>query len=117
MATIVNNHPAALDADPVRESSGAGWAVAVIVLLAVIVAGVYLYNQNYGGTRTTNVNLTVPSMGSTESNGNSSGSTGGTTGGTGSSGTSGSAGGTSGTSGSAAGSVSGSTGGSATTNP
>lgn len=56
--TIVTNAPGT------NESGAAGWAVALIVLVAVIVGGIVLYrNGTFGAsapTGATNINVTVP---------------------------------------------------------
>ena len=53
--TIVTNSPGTND------SGAAGWVVALIILVVVIVGG-FLWYRNYGfpGAGTTNINLTVP---------------------------------------------------------
>ena len=60
--TIVTNTPATQS-----DSGAAGWIVALIVLVAVIVAGIVLYQRGFlGGANqpqtpdTTNINVTVP---------------------------------------------------------
>lgn len=60
MATIVNNPGVPVD----RSDSGAGWAVAVIVLLALVV-GAYFVWGNFRGAApaSTNVNVTLPDVG------------------------------------------------------
>ena len=49
-----------------NDSGSAGWFVAVIILLAVIAGGFYVYRHGAGGTAapgTTNINVTVPAGG------------------------------------------------------
>jgi len=97
MATIVNN-PSGGPSERVidRTDSGAGWAVALVVLIAVIVGLFvwYRYRVTPGvpSTGTENVNVTVPASGG---GGGTGGNTGGSTGG----GTTGGSGGTTGGSG------------------
>jgi hypothetical protein len=83
MATIVNT-PASERTERVVESSDTGgWAVAVIVLLAVVVIGAFVWMRYYSAPAATQqtstpggaqINLTLPSSGSSDN----SGSTGGT---------------------------------------
>ena len=58
MATIINT-PSNTDSD-----SGAGWAIAVLILLVVIAGGVYFWMQYRGTTPATNggtnINVTLP---------------------------------------------------------
>lgn len=55
--TIVTNSPGTTD-------SGAGWVVALIILVAVIVGGVVMYQRGFfvgqGPVDTTNINVTMP---------------------------------------------------------
>lgn len=54
--TIVTNTPATTD-------SGAGWVVAFIILVAVVIGGFALYQNGFFGKAapgTTNINVTVP---------------------------------------------------------
>lgn len=62
--TIISNTPNASD-----EGSGAGWAVALVIIVAVIIGGVVLYQRGFLGADapttpstpgTTNINVTVP---------------------------------------------------------
>jgi hypothetical protein len=81
MATIINN-PRSSEPTIVEPSSGSsfGWAIAVIILLAVIIAGVYAWvhykrpvvvpNNNQPGA---NINITLPE--GNNSGNNSSGGT------------------------------------------
>lgn len=79
MATIVNNP--AERTERVVETSGGGWAVAVIVLVAVIAIGAFVWMRYYSApaamqTQTpgsAQINLTLPSGGS-QSGGDTSGS-------------------------------------------
>jgi hypothetical protein len=59
MTTVINTPPNTTE----TTDNGAGWAVAVIILLAVIGIGVYLWMQNSAPAApgTTNINVTVPS--------------------------------------------------------
>ncbi len=64
MATIINNPGSTSDRIVEREDSS-GWAVAVIVLVAVIAGGLFFYSRIHrvGATPAsggTNINLTVP---------------------------------------------------------
>ena len=56
--TIVTNTPGPSD------SGAAGWIVALIVLVAVVVGGVYMYRNGFfdraATTDTTNINVVVP---------------------------------------------------------
>lgn len=67
--TIVTNTPGTSD------NSTAGWVVALIILVAVIVGGIYIYRNDMvasttpaattgttGTPATTNINVTVPSV-------------------------------------------------------
>lgn len=64
MSTIINTPPAAESTD-----SGAGWAVAVIVLLAVIAVGLYAWVHYRGAPAAggTTIQLSVPSSAPTPS--------------------------------------------------
>ena len=79
MATIVNNPPAS------DTGSGAGWAVAAIVLLLVLLIGYFGFARFGTHSSTSNINVTLPSGG-----GAAGGSAGGGAGGGGSGGTGGS---------------------------
>jgi len=56
--TIVTNTPATSD------NSAAGWIVALVIIIAVIVGGIYFYRHGIFGAATpastTNINVTVP---------------------------------------------------------
>jgi hypothetical protein len=58
--TIITNSPEKSGGD-----SGAGWFVAIIILIAVIVGGIILYRHGGFGSAApssgTNINVTVPS--------------------------------------------------------
>ncbi len=59
MADTIVNTPGPSNND----GSSAGWFVAVIILLAVIAGGVYVYRNGIGrapAPDTTNINVTVP---------------------------------------------------------
>jgi hypothetical protein len=81
MATIVNTP--ATDRVVDRSDNG-GWAVAVIVLLAVVVIGAFVWMRYYNAPAapqsntpgSAQINLTLPSSGSSDNSG-SQGSTGG----------------------------------------
>ncbi|MEK7099638.1 MAG: hypothetical protein AAB883_00665 [Patescibacteria group bacterium] len=68
MATIVNN-PGATD------NGAAGWAVAVVILIAVVLGGLFVWPgymksaQESGGT---NVNVTVPALDTSSDSANGS---------------------------------------------
>lgn len=69
MATIVNTPGS-------QDSSGAGWAVAVVVLLLVLIVGYFAY-AHYGGRSaapSANVNVTLPTSGGSDSGGTTGGS-------------------------------------------
>jgi hypothetical protein len=93
MATIINNDRDA-SVERVRDttSDSGGWAVAVIVLIVLLAAGAYAWTRyhraapaNTGTPGSANINVTLPSSGTS---GSGSGSTGGgTSGGTQSGGT------------------------------
>lgn len=56
--TIISNTPRSSD-----DSGSAGWVVALVIVLAVIIGGVVLYQNGFFGTATpstTNINVTVP---------------------------------------------------------
>jgi len=56
--TIISNIPSSAD-----ESGSAGWIVALVIVLAVIIGSVVLYQKGFFGTATpstTNINVTVP---------------------------------------------------------
>jgi hypothetical protein len=62
MSTVINTPPTRESAD-----SAAGWAVSVIILLAVIGVGAYLWAQRQAPAPTTNnegdeINLTIPNV-------------------------------------------------------
>ena len=72
MTTIINTPPNTTNAT--ESDNSAGWAVAVIVLLAVIGGGIYLW-FNYratpeGNKGETNINVTLPVDTSDPSSGN-----------------------------------------------
>lgn len=74
MATVINNPAERAERTSeryVESDSGAGWAVAIIVLLAVVVVGAFLwyrYSAAPAGTVPgTNVQVTLPSAGNTQS--------------------------------------------------
>ena len=92
MATIVNN-PAERTERVVESSDSGGWAVAVIVLLAVVVIGAFLWMRYYSAPAATqqtqtpgsaNINVTLPANTGTDNTGgtgatqNSAGGTGAT---------------------------------------
>ncbi len=59
MTTVINTPPANNDSG----DSSAGWAVAVILLLALIAGGVYLWANYYKAPTKqaeTNINITIP---------------------------------------------------------
>lgn len=83
MATVINNPPERERV--VERSDGAGWAVAVIILLVAVAVGVWAYTRYYraGGYEApaptnsgTNINVTLPgdSQPQTPSGGSNSGS-------------------------------------------
>ncbi len=91
MSTIVNS-PAS-ERERVVESDSGGWAVAVIVLLAIVAIGGFFLMRYYGAPAATtpvntesntpgsaNINVTLPAN---TDNGGNTGGTGGGTGGTG----------------------------------
>lgn len=56
--TIISNTPRSGD-----DSGSAGWVVALVIILAVIIGGVLLYQRGFFSTATpstTNINVTVP---------------------------------------------------------
>ncbi len=60
MSTIINTPPSTVQSD-----NGAGWVVAVIILVAAIGAGAYLwvhygYNTSPATNGATNINVTIP---------------------------------------------------------
>jgi hypothetical protein len=58
MADTIVNTPA-----PSNDSGAAGWMVAIIILLAVLAGGFYVYRYGIGrapAPDTTNINVTVP---------------------------------------------------------
>ncbi len=59
MSTIINTPPAIESTD-----SGAGWAVAVILLLAVIATGAYAWFHYHGApaARSTTIQLNLPGV-------------------------------------------------------
>jgi hypothetical protein len=104
MATIIDNDSGAERTVRVERTSDAGWAVAVIVLVVLLIAGAYAWARYHNvapaasNPGSANINVTLP--GGTEGNGSGTtggGSSGGTSGGTSGGATSGgSSGGTSG---------------------
>lgn len=71
MATVLNN-----PGDREENNGSAGWAVAIIILLAVIGIGVYLWSQYQGAgpavsppstSGDTTINVTLPGVGATSS--------------------------------------------------
>jgi len=57
--TIVTNSPGTSD------SGAAGWAVALVIVIAVVVGGIVMYQRGMFGTPessedTTNINVTIP---------------------------------------------------------
>jgi len=98
MATIVNTPTSERTERVVDNTDNGGWAVAVIVLLAVVVIGAFVWMRYYSAPAaqqpstpgTAQINLTLPSSGSTDnsgapSNGSTGANSGGSTGGTGAS--------------------------------
>ncbi len=90
MATIVNN-PAERTERVVETSDNGGWAVAVIVLLAVVLIGAFVWMRYYQAPAATqqtqtpgsaNINVTLPANTGTDNTGGT-GSTNNNTGGTG----------------------------------
>ncbi len=79
MATIIENN----DTNPnrpvlVSQDSGAGWAVAVLILVVVLVAGAFWYMRYYrapanSGTPGTTVQVNLPSSGYAPANNTSAG--------------------------------------------
>lgn len=61
MATVINN-PAERSERYIETNSSAGWAIAVIVLLAVIAIGAYVWTHRTAPAQQTtpDINLTVP---------------------------------------------------------
>ena len=56
MTTVINTPPSTDTG-----SNSAGWVVAVIILLAVIAGGAYLWMHHRGTSGATNINVTLPS--------------------------------------------------------
>lgn len=57
MATVINTTPAT------TEDSGAGWAVALVVLAAAVIIGLFVWPgfvRNSAAPAETNINVTVP---------------------------------------------------------
>jgi hypothetical protein len=88
MATIIENN----DTNPNRpvlisQDSGAGWAVAILIIVVVLVAGAFWYMRYYRapatntGTPGATVQVNLPSSGYAPTN-NSTGASGGASGGT-----------------------------------
>jgi hypothetical protein len=80
MATIVNNPPAqSMD----NGASAGGWAVAVIVILALVLVGLFMFGRYRANTipSTANINVSLPNTGGGGSSGGSGG--GGSSGGSG----------------------------------
>ncbi len=81
MTTIINTPPSEGKKEVVE--SDTGWAVAVIILIAIIAAGIYLWFHNYyvpsneSGTPPTGttINVTVPSAPAPGTQGTSANST------------------------------------------
>jgi hypothetical protein len=80
MATVINNpSDRVVERERITDNNGsdsAGWAVAVIILIAVVALGAYLWTQAQGGTPEapsgtggTNIEVTVPTSGPTGANG------------------------------------------------
>lgn len=73
MATVVNN-PGAVERERVVSDSGAGWAVAVLVLLAAIAIAGYVWVQRAVPAQTpvenpgANINVTLPEAGTPATN-------------------------------------------------
>ena len=56
--TIITNTPRSSD-----DSGGAGWLVALVIILAVGIGGLVLYQKGFfngNGETTTNINVTIP---------------------------------------------------------
>ena len=56
--TIITNTPRSSD-----DAGGAGWLVALVIILAVGIGGLVLYQQgffNESGETTTNINVSIP---------------------------------------------------------
>jgi hypothetical protein len=85
MATIVNN-PADRTERVVESSDNGGWAVAVIVLLAVVLIGAFVWMRYYQVPAASqsqtpgsaNVNVTLPANTGTDNTGGTNNSSGGT---------------------------------------
>lgn len=69
MTTVVNNPGGGTTERVVESSSGAGWAVAVIILLAIVAIGGFVWVRYYGvpgaaapatNSGGTNINVTLP---------------------------------------------------------
>lgn len=64
MATVINNPTPERTIIERTSDSGAGWAVAVIILLAVIVGGAYAWSRYHKAAPATpgtaNINVTLP---------------------------------------------------------
>lgn len=81
MATIVNN-PAERTERVVETSDNGGWAVAVIVLLAVIVVGAFVWLRYYNAPAASqsnqapgaSINVTLPGNTGTDNSGSAGGS-------------------------------------------
>lgn len=62
MADTIINTPS-----PNNSDSSAGWVVALVVILAVVVGGIVLYQKGYFAAPsqpdTTNINVTIPTPG------------------------------------------------------
>ena len=82
MAIVVNN-PAERTERVVETSDHGGWAVAVIVLLAVVVIGAFVWMRYYGApaaqqTQTpgsAQINLTLPANSGSDNSGSTGGAT------------------------------------------
>lgn len=78
MSTIINNDPTTPGERVVRveNSSSAGWAVAVVVLIAVLLVGGYLFMRYRGSPAAApatnggaNINVTIPTGSQTPDDG------------------------------------------------
>jgi uncharacterized membrane protein YgcG len=77
MATVINNPGERTNPST---DSGAGWSVAVVVLLAIVIGAVYLFShyRTASTTPNANINVTLPEgQNGTPSGQNGSGNTGG----------------------------------------